>query len=99
MSQPALYGRIPESPKPTGQMAHRRTLAIIVMPYKGKRCVHFCSTILQGNDTWHPIQDNSIFLTVERLMVEFGVAFNVTAVGHPRESGLATDYTVTYNIP
>ena len=92
------------------QLEHRRTVVVIVAPIQGEQCLHFTSTKLKGytecdpvtgfkdggKDEWFPVRQ-SLFITIEALMVEAKVAHNVTNVKFLRESGPSTDYEVTYN--
>lgn len=94
------------------QTTYRRKVVVIVAPVNGVECLHFCSTVLKGytldessgtfepggEDKWYPIRQG-LFVTIEVLMVAFGIAHNVTSVSELRENGPSTDYEVIYNIP
>ena len=76
----------------------RRQAVIIVAPMKGIMSFHFTSTLLQGNDIWFPIGDDSLFVAVEKVMVANEVAHNVTSVHQVNESGPSTDHLVRFNM-
>jgi hypothetical protein len=80
------------------QTAHRRQAVIIVAPMKGIPSFHFTSTLLQGNDIWFPIGEDSLFVAVEKVMQANEVAHNVTSVGEIRECGPSKDYLVVFNM-
>jgi hypothetical protein len=82
----------------SNQESHRAKVAVIVAPINGVECLHFCSTGLQGEDKWFPIRQG-LFVTIEVLLVAFGIAHNVTSVNELRECGESTDYEVVYNTP
>lgn len=80
------------------QTEHRAKVVVIVAPINGVESLHFCGTELQGEDKWFPIRQG-LFVTIEVLMVAFGIAHNVTSVSELRECGKSTDYEVVYNTP
>jgi hypothetical protein len=91
------------------QEARRAKVVVIVAPVNGVESLHFCSTALKGytecdpvsgfkdggEDKWFPIRQG-LFVTIEVLLVAFGIAHNVTSVSELRECGESTDSEVVY---
>lgn len=75
----------------------KRAELIIIYDLQRKK-VHFTSTELARNDTWYDLS-GTLFETVEQLMVNHGLAHNVTIVERVREVGGCEDYRVIYNTP
>lgn len=94
----------------SNQESRRANVVVIVAPINGVESLHFCSTFLKGyeidestgmfksggKDAWFPIRQG-LFVTIEVLLVAFGIAHNVTSVSELRECGESTDYEVVYN--
>lgn len=74
---------------------------VVVMHNPINQSIHFCSTALQGQDRWFKFDGgaNKLFEKVEQLMVDNGLAHNVTSVQHLRKCGIVDEYQVIYNEP
>ncbi|UUA75146.1 hypothetical protein [Cellvibrio sp. QJXJ] len=72
---------------------------LVLLHDKARNKIHFASTSLRGNDHWIDFRgdNDDLFILVEDLMVENGIANNVTSIQYLRTCGKNIEYTVTYN--
>ncbi|MDQ2077446.1 hypothetical protein [Marinimicrobium sp. ABcell2] len=76
------------------------TRATVVVIYDSKReAIHFTGTHLQGSDHWFPFDPatQELFPRIENLLVDNGIANNVTRITKQRECGDSEDLEVVYN--
>ncbi len=78
-------------------MKMRKT--VIVMHDTKRKCIHFASTKLQGDNVWLPYNCESgpLFPIIENLMVLNKIASNVTGIERIRRCGTFEDFQVMYN--
>ncbi|RYY74547.1 MAG: hypothetical protein EOO52_13360 [Gammaproteobacteria bacterium] len=72
---------------------------VVVIHDPNLSSVHFCDTVLRGVDRWFAVGNDqeSLFPCIEFLMVNAGIAHNVTAIDFLRSCGRTIEYTVIYN--
>lgn len=77
----------------------RKQIVIIKSVISGKPSIHFCGEpVLSGEDSnrWYEL-DGDFFETVEKLMVESGIAVNVVRIEMTKNGASYSDHLVTYN--
>ncbi len=77
----------------------RDSMTIIVALNNGKQSFHFTQQPLAGNDNWFKVLDNDLFLSIENILIENGVAHNLTLLSELRKNNeTSSDYKITYNL-
>lgn len=73
--------------------------SLVVLHDELRQSIHFCETELRGEDRWFSFSGDhdDLFIKVESLMVDNGIAHNVTSVQYLRKSGKIIEYTVAFN--
>lgn len=73
--------------------------SLVILHNAQTQKIHFCSTELRGQDRWFSFtgNENELFAKVEELMVDNGIAHNVTSVQFLRRCGSVNEYQVVYN--
>jgi hypothetical protein len=73
--------------------------SVVVLHDQVRQAIHFCETELQGQDRWFDFtgDNDDLFIKVESLMVDNGIAHNVTSVQYLRKCGNTIEYTVVFN--
>ncbi|AIW17536.1 hypothetical protein VITU102760_24905 [Vibrio tubiashii] len=82
----------------SAQTGNRNALTIIRMPYKGKDCFTIANRNVMPQVNVFFQVDSSLFISVEKLLCNLGVANNVVSVNPIRKCGESQDYEVIYNM-
>jgi hypothetical protein len=71
----------------------------VVLHDEQRQAIHFCDTELRGDDRWFSFigDHDDLHIKVESLMVDNGIAHNVTSVQYLRKCGKTVEYTVVFN--
>lgn len=73
--------------------------SVVVMYDEQRQAIHFCETELRGDDRWFSFSGDhdDLFVKIECLMVDNGIAHNVTTVQYLRKCANTVEYTVVFN--
>ncbi|EPO2959832.1 hypothetical protein ACT7TO_002844 [Vibrio cholerae] len=83
----------------SAQTGNRNALTIIRMPYKGKDCFTIANRNVMPQVNVFFRVDSSLFISVEKVLCNLGVAHNVVSVNPIRKCGESQDYEVIFNMP
>ncbi|WP_237333215.1 hypothetical protein [Vibrio anguillarum] len=82
----------------SAQTGNRNALTIIRMPYKGKDCFTIANRNVMPQVNVFFQVDSSLFISVEKVLCELGVANNVVSINPIRKCGESQDYEVIFNM-